>query len=156
MNKKLVIGGSILAVFIALGLTVFMSERLHAPKVADIPVANIYKLDDLKVTYQLESGTQQLYEIQVQARVKSADNTHDAVMVSGKACNNMSGSFTLLSANEKTEKSVLKTLKDGRKVVEEPVVSTMMACIAIDDLKLSDTALSAAIAAIGKSLESYQ
>lgn len=145
----------ILVTAITLGILIFVSERSHAPTVYVINSATTQKLPDLKVTYILSSDVQKLYDIKVSSQLKSAEVPNNAVIVSGKACNNMTGNFVILDANEPTDKPVLKTLNDGRKVLESATVSTMMACIAVADPKFDDTALNKAIDDVGKSLESY-
>jgi hypothetical protein len=155
MNKMRVILSVIFVTVITLGMIVFISERSQAPTVYVINSETTQELPDLKVTYVLPRDTQKLYDIKVSSQLKSAEVPSNAVIVSGKACNNMTGSFIILGSNEPTDKPVLKTLKDGRKVLESATVSTMMSCIAVADPKFDDMALNKAIDDVGKSLESY-
>ena len=104
-------------------------------------------IQDLKVTYQLSPSTQELYNIQVMPATQAAKENglpstdSGDIFVSGKACNNMSGTIPLLVKDSSTDKVVVKTLADGRIVLEPQVISTLMACMettpATDDQALN-------------------
>lgn len=155
MSKKIVLGSVVLAVVASLGLLVLLSEKSHAPTLDKVMVKDTYALEDLRVTYMVSNDDKTMYNIQVQGQTKVAGADTNAVNVAGRACNTMRGSFVILDAGETTDKSVIKTLKDGRKVLDAPVVSTMMACMDTDDPKFDDGALSNIISAIGMTIESY-
>lgn len=155
MNKKLLVGGVAAAVLVSLGLLVILSEKSHAPTLDKVMVKDTYTLEDLRVTYMVSNNDKTMYNIQVQSQTKAAGADTNAVNVAGRACNTMRGSFVILDASETTDKPIVKTLKDGRKVLDAPIASTMMACMDTTDPKFDDGALSNIISAIGMSIESY-
>lgn len=143
--------GIVLAVIILVGLVVFASKKTHAPAST---AETVHTLPDLNVTYQLDPELQALYNIQVTSQTKAGGASNDMVQVSGKACNNMRGSFVIIGADEQTDKPVIQTLQDGRRVLEAAIASTMMACPDTSDPKLDDAALTKALQAIGTSIAS--
>lgn len=165
-----IVGG--LVVVAALGLAGFFSMQKDTPvakkpaPVAPSPTptpdnkTDTYTIADLKVTYQLDPAIKDLYKIQVLSAKEAASVNGTAatdsgdIFVSGKACNTMSGTIPLLAKGKTTDKKVVKTLTDGRTVLEPQVISTLMACIAVADPALNDTALTKAFNDIAASLQS--
>lgn len=118
-------------------------------------------IDDLNVTYELKPDTQKLYSIQVLSVAQAAaqngtDQEVDLnnIFVSGKACNNMSGTIPLLPKGTETDKKVIKTLNDGRIVLEPQIASTMMACASTSPAT-DDNALNKVFSDIAESLKSF-
>jgi heat shock protein HslJ len=146
-NKWSVTAGAVvlLGVFIAAGY--ILTKQDSATVVIVSKGGETHAIADLNVTYQLKSDTQKLYNIQVMSANQAASQNSTEptgtgdVFVSGKACNNMSGTIPLLPAGTSTELKIIKTLKDGRMVLEPQVMSTMMACMgttpATDDQALT-------------------
>lgn len=157
MKKQHVILVVIGVVVLSAGLLIFMSEKSHAPKIENIETApsSSSKLDAIRVTYNINQELQQLYGIEVSAAAVKGGSSNNLVHVSGKACNSMQGSFVIIDAGARADGQVIKILKDGRRVVDASIVSTMMACID-QSPQTDDNALSEQLKAIGLSIESYQ
>lgn len=109
------------------------------------------KLEDIKVTYVVNADAQKLYNISVTTGEQTG--SQQSVRVHGKACNTMNGSIEILPKGKKSDKTVVKTLDDGRQVLEPMVASTMMACME-DTPATDDQALTKEINAIAASLQS--
>lgn len=151
--------------FIILGLVIaagFILTKKDAETVVVVTNgSSTHAVEDLKVTYQLKASTQQLYNIQVMSVAQAAkqNGTDQAVdlnniFISGKACNNMSGAIPLLPKGTATDKKVIKTLNDGRIVLEPQVASTLMACTNTTPAN-DDEALNKAFNDIAASLQSF-
>lgn len=107
-------------------------------------------LSSLKLTYQINETAKKMYNIMV----VPADAEGQTVQISGKACNNMSGSVVILAKNEAAQTKVLKNLNDGRQVLEPQTISTLMACENVGP-EFDDQLLNEEILNIANSLESY-
>jgi len=152
-------------VFIIMGLIIAAGFILTKKDAATVVVvtngSSTHAVEDLKVTYQLKSSTQQLYNIQVMSVAQAAkeNGTNQAIdlnniFISGKACNNMSGAIPLLPKGTTTDKKVIKTLNDGRLVLEPQVASTLMACTNTTPAN-DDDALNKVFNDIAASLQSF-
>lgn len=154
MKVQYVVLGTILLLTIMGGVGVFMSKKSNQPaSTAGSKAETVCALPELRVTYQLDPKLQALYNIQVTGHAKADSAGGGIIRVSGKACNNMRGSFMIIGADEQTDRPVIQTLQDGRRVLEAAIASTMMACPDTSDPKLDDAALTKALEAIGASIE---
>jgi len=152
MNKKTLVWIIVIIVVASLGSLVLFSKKSHAPNA--IVIGNIkseQKLADIQITYTLSQSDQSLYNI----KVVSSTQDGQAVLVSGKACNTMNSTITLLPKDTITDKKVVKTLQDGRLVLEPVTMSTLMACLDSTSPQTDDQALNKVIDAIALSLQSY-
>lgn len=157
-NTSLVIGIALSTLIIgSIMMIITSNNKTDKAVMVSSPNTKTYKLDNLQVTYQVKESYKKLYDIQVLGIAKSDPESGDmdTVRISGKACNNQNGNFTVISGDEVVDKIVLKTLEDGRHVLDSPIVSTMMACIDMSGPKYDDAALSKIISDIAKSIESY-
>lgn len=123
--------------------------------------SNMHTIDDLKLTYQLKASTQKLYDIDVMSAVQFAaqngttvSGNDGDVFVTGQACNGMSGTIPVLAKGTVTEQRVVKTLNDGRIVLQPQIMSTLMACPP-GNPATDDQALNTAINDIATSLQSF-
>lgn len=154
MKVKYIVLGTVLLLTIIGGAVVFMSKKSNeSASTANHKAEAANILPELRVTYQLDPKLQALYNIQVTGHAKADIAGGGMIRVSGKACNNMRGTFVITNVNEQTDKPVIKTLQDGRRVLEAAIASTMMACPDTSDPKLDDAALTKALEAIGASIE---
>lgn len=152
MNKKTLVWIIVIIVVASLGSLVLFSKKSHAPNA--IVISNIkseQKLADIQVTYTLSQSDQSLYNI----KVASSTQDGQAVLVSGKACNTMNSTITILPKDTTTDKKVVKTLQDGRLVLEPVTMSTLMACLDSTSPQTDDQALNKVIDTIALSLQSY-
>lgn len=117
----------------------------------DADTASGTKLSEMKLTYVLSEATKNLYGITVTA---GSGEREGYVLVHGKACNVMNSTIQIMANGETTTKTVIKTLNDGRQVVEPSTVSTMMTCVDSAP-EHDDKALDAAINALANSIQSY-
>lgn len=123
--------------------------------------SDTHTIDDLRLTYQLRSATQKLYDIKVMSAVQfAAENgttvsgNDGDVFVTGKACNGMSGTIPILAKGTITDKQSLNVLNDGRIVLPPQIMSTLMACPA-GNPATDDQALNEAINDVASSLQSF-
>lgn len=157
-NTYLIVGIAIVTVFIgSLMMIITNNNKPDAIIVVSSTDSNTYKLDNLKITYQMNDSDKKMYDINVLGITKTDPDSGDmnSVRISGKACNNQNGNFAVIDSDVAADNPVLVTLDDGRQVIDSPVVSTMMACIDMDEPQYNDAALTEIITNIAKSLESY-
>lgn len=159
-NKWSVTAGA----FIILGIIVAAGYILTKQDAGSVTVVSkggsVNAIKDLAVIYRLNQDAQELYNISVLSAVQAAErngtetpaNAGD-ISVSGKACNNMSGIIPLLPKGTVTDKKVVKTLDDGRIVLEPQIASTMMACMSTSPAT-DDQALNKVFNDIAASLQS--
>lgn len=153
MKKQTLVWIVLVVAVASLGSLVIFNRTSHAPSAVVITNngGSEQKLADIQVTYTLSQSDQNLYNI----KVTSSTQDGQAVLVSGKACNNMNSTITLLPKDTTTDKKVIKTLQDGRLVLEPVTMSTLMACLDSTSPQTDDQALNRVIDAIALSLQSY-
>lgn len=152
MKKQTLVWIVLVVAVASLSSLVIFNKTSHAPSVIVVSSkGNEQKLADIQVTYTLSQSDQNLYNI----KVTSSAQDGQAVLVSGKACNNMNSTITLLPKDTSTDKKVIKTLQDGRLVLEPVTMSTLMACLDSTSPQTDDQALNRVIDAIALSLKSY-
>lgn len=165
MNKNkwliTVLGIIFLVALVAGGYVVATKKVTSDPLVVVISGGVMHTISDLRVTYELSAPLQKLYNIQVMSAVESAkingttvDSSNGDIFISGKACNNMSGTIPLVAKGQSTDKTIVKTLNDGRKVLEPLTMSTMMACMDTTPAT-NDQTLSKVFNDIAASLQSF-
>ena len=137
---------------VSLSGLVFISKRTHAPSVVVIKNLNTsqQKLPDLAVTYELSEGSKRMYSIVVSSSIVDGQ----VVLVNAKACNTMNSTITILPKGKSTDKKVIKTLKDGRQVLEPMTISTLIACESTTP-QTDDMALNRIINSLAASIQSY-
>lgn len=152
MSKNTVILAVVGVVVVSLVGLVFMSEQTQAPSTIIVKSnhASSNKLPDLSVSYTLAESNKTMYSMVVSSSITEGQ----AVLVQGKACNTMNSTITLLPKGQTTDKKVVKTLTDGRQVLEPMTMSTLMACEPTTP-QTDDTALNAVINDLAASLQSY-
>ena len=153
MSKKTLVWVVAAVAIISLASLVIFSNKSHAPNVIVVRnsgASSQQKLSDIQVTYELSADSQRLYSVQVSA----STNDGQAVLVNGKACNTMNSTISILPKGQTIDKKVIKTLNDGRQVLEPMTMSTLMAC-ELTTPKTDDAALNSVINNIAASLQSY-
>lgn len=144
--KVLLVAGIVLLAAAAIAFVLMQKDSTN-----NVDTAGEAKLTEMKLSYVLSEETKNLYGVTVAA---GTDKQEGYVVVHGKACNVMNSTIQILQKGETTDKTVIKTLSDGRQVVKPMTVSTMMACV---DTKPEhdDKALDAAIETLASSIQSY-
>jgi hypothetical protein len=151
MSKKILVWVVVLVAVLSLSALVLVNERTHAPSETSTSTEqSAGKLPDIKVTYVLSEGAQKMYNMVVE----SNNSEGQAVIVHGKACNTMNSTISIIAKGTATNKKVVKTLNDGRQVLEPITMSTLMACMDTTP-QTDDNALNAVINELAASLESY-
>lgn len=163
-KKKWIITGVaviILAALVAVGYRQVTSNK--AVSVTPIVIessADTHVISDLKLSYQLSTANQKLYNITVLSAAQfsaqnntAVDKNSGDVYVTGKACNNMTSTISILAKGSSTDKQVVKTLNDGRIVLQPITMSTLMACMDTTPAT-DDQALNTVIDTIAQSLQS--
>lgn len=151
MKKHTLVWIIVIITLISLGSLIVFSKRSQAPSVVVVSNTNSeQKLSDINVTYTLSQSDQNLYSI----KVSSSTQDGQAVLVNAKACNTMNSTITILPKDSQTDKKVVKTLNDGRLVLEPMTMSTLMACEPIT-AQTDDTALNGVINSLADSLQSF-
>jgi hypothetical protein len=151
-------------VFIIMSLMIAAGYILTKQDAGSVTVVSkggsLNSIEDLSVVYRLNQNTQEMYSITVVSVAQAAKNNGTDqqvnpgdIFVSGRACNNMSGTIPLLPKGSTTDKKVVKTLDDGRIVLEPQIASTMMACQPTTPAK-DDQALNKVFNDIAASLQS--
>ena len=153
MNKKTLVWVVVAVAIISLASLVIFSNKSQAPNVIVVRnsgASSQQKLADIQVTYELSADSQKLYNISVSASTKDGQ----AVLVNAKACNTMNSTISILPKGQATDKKVIKTLNDGRQVLEPMTMSTLMACEPTTP-QTDDAALNIVINNLAASLQSY-
>lgn len=151
MSKKLLVWVIAGVAIVSLGALIVVSKRAQAPLPSPAPLTGTeQRLTELNVTYVLPNDVKTLYGMTVTANTDSGQ----AVQVHGKACNTMNSTITILAKGAVTDKKVIKTLNDGRQVLEPMTMSTLMAC-AETTPQTDDAALNAVINNLAASIQSY-
>jgi hypothetical protein len=151
-RKHIIIGVTVLSVLTAFFLYLLVGPKVQNSNEASPPAdtSSNNSLPSLQLTYEVNASVAELYNIVVSAQESKAQ----IVQIAGQACNNMSGSVDILPKGSSTDKQVIKTLDDGRLVLEPVTISTLKACEGggpeLDDQLLNDEILN-----VTKSLQSY-
>jgi hypothetical protein len=151
-RKHTIIAVSVLAAVLAIFLYLLVGPNVQNSNEASPPAdtSSNNSLPSLQLTYEVNASAAELYNIVVSA----PETESQTVQIAGQACNNMSGSVDILPKGSSTDKQVIKTLDDGRLVLEPVTISTLKACEGggpeLDDQLLNDEILN-----IAKSLQSY-
>ena len=161
-NKWLITGivVIVLAILVAVGYQ-HTSNKTESTSSTIVGLSSdTHVINDLKLSYQLSPASQKLYNINVLSAAQFAaqnnidiDKDSGDVYVTGKACNNMTGTISVLAKGSSTGKQIVKILHDGRIVLQPVTMSTLMACTDITPAT-DDQALNAVIDTIAQSLQS--
>lgn len=151
-RKQTIIAATLFAAVLAIFFYLLVGPKVQNSNESSPPTetSENNSLPSLQLTYEVNASAAELYKIVVIA----PESEVQIVQISGQACNNLSGSVDILPKGSTTEKQVIKTLDDGRLVLEPITISTLKACEG-GGPELNDQLLNDEIVNIAKSLQSY-